>query len=117
VVEAELSLVPLYEGQALYREIIDRLETLGFDLITIDRAFTHPRTGHVLQVDGVFARADGTRPRAPLSGAGGDSPLAAGPCSTKPPVVWTNFVIGLIAARFLGPESFEYAESIKAGTG
>ncbi|MCD6032341.1 MAG: FkbM family methyltransferase [Thermomicrobiales bacterium] len=65
VVEAELSLVPLYEGQALYREIIDRLETLGFDLITIDRAFTHPRTGHVLQVDGVFARADGTRPRAP----------------------------------------------------
>jgi hypothetical protein len=33
------------------------------------------------------------------------------------PVVWTNFVIGLIAARFLGPESFEYAESIKAGTG
>jgi FkbM family methyltransferase len=65
VVEAELSLVPLYQGQALYREIIDHLENLGFDLITIDRGFTDPRTGHVLQVDGVFVRADDTGQRAP----------------------------------------------------
>src|SRR6266511_3295949 len=59
VVEAELSLVLLYKGQSLYREMIDHLETLGFDLIAMERGFTDPRTGHVLQIDGVFARADG----------------------------------------------------------
>jgi FkbM family methyltransferase len=61
VVEAELSLVPLYEGQALYREIVEFLISLGFDIIGLERGFTDARTGQVLQVDGVFARADGCR--------------------------------------------------------
>jgi hypothetical protein len=56
VVESELSLVPLYEGQHLYRDIIDQLESLGFGLVSIERGFTDPNTGHVLQVDGIFVR-------------------------------------------------------------
>jgi hypothetical protein len=56
VVESELSLIPLYEGQHLYREIIDQLEMLGFGLVSIERGFTDPTTGHVLQVDGIFVR-------------------------------------------------------------
>jgi FkbM family methyltransferase len=56
VIESELSLVPLYDNQVLYREMIDYLDSLGFTLVGLDRGFTDTRTGHVLQVDGIFAR-------------------------------------------------------------
>ena len=56
VIEAELSLVPLYEGQSLFREMIDFLDSLGFDLISLERGYTDRLSGHVLQVDGIFLR-------------------------------------------------------------
>jgi FkbM family methyltransferase len=52
----ELSLVPLYDGQRLWREIIERMETEGFTLWAIQKGFTDPRTGRSLQVDGIFLR-------------------------------------------------------------
>ena len=52
----ELSLVPLYEGQHLWREIIDRLETEGFVLWGFKPGFTDQATGQSLQVDGMFFR-------------------------------------------------------------
>jgi FkbM family methyltransferase len=52
----ELSLVPLYEGQRLWREIIDRMEKGGFTLWAIQKGFTDVRTGRSLQVDGIFLR-------------------------------------------------------------
>ncbi|MDG4476042.1 FkbM family methyltransferase [Thiovibrio frasassiensis] len=52
----ELSLVPLYEGQHLWREIIDRLETEGFVLWSLLPGFTDPVDGQTLQVDAVFYR-------------------------------------------------------------
>ena len=54
----ELSLVPLYEGQQLWRDIIDRLETEGFTLWAIQKGFTDPRTGRSLQIDAIFLRID-----------------------------------------------------------
>lgn len=54
----ELSLVPLYEGQRLWREIIDRLEAEGFMLWALQKGFTDPRTGQTLQMDGIFLRRD-----------------------------------------------------------
>lgn len=54
--ELELSLVPLYEGQELYLELIQRLAGLGFELHAVDPGFTDPRTGRLLQMDGVFFR-------------------------------------------------------------
>jgi FkbM family methyltransferase len=54
----ELSLVPLYEGQRLWRDVIDRLETEGFTLWAIQRGFTDPRNGRSLQVDAIFLRVD-----------------------------------------------------------
>lgn len=52
----ELSLVPLYEGQHLWGETIDRLEAEGFTLWSIQRGFTDPRDGRTLQLDATFLR-------------------------------------------------------------
>lgn len=55
-VEAELSLVRLYEGQVLMSGIIDFLATAGFQLVWIEPGFLDPRTSHMLQSDGLFLR-------------------------------------------------------------
>jgi FkbM family methyltransferase len=55
-VQLELSLVPLYDGQALYRDLIDRLGNRGFELCGVGTAFVDPATGRTLQVDGIFFR-------------------------------------------------------------
>ncbi len=52
----ELSLVPLYEGQRLWLELIRRLEDEGFTLWSIHRGFTDPGDGRTLQVDALFFR-------------------------------------------------------------
>ena len=52
----ELSLVPLYEGQHLWREVIDRLEGEGFELWACRPMFSDPATGRTLQMDGLFWR-------------------------------------------------------------
>ena len=54
----EMSLVPLYSGQSLYRDIIDRLNLEGFKLWALQKGFTDSRTGQSLQIDGVFLRND-----------------------------------------------------------
>jgi len=52
----ELSLVPLYEGQRLWRECIERLEAEGFLLWALQPVFVDPATGRTLQWDGLFFR-------------------------------------------------------------
>jgi FkbM family methyltransferase len=55
-VQLELSLVPLYEGQTLWLEMIQRMADQGFTLWAIQNGFIDPRTGRSLQVDGIFLR-------------------------------------------------------------
>lgn len=52
----ELSLVELYDGQLLWKDLISRIETLGFSLWAIQPGFTHPTTGQTLQMDAIFYR-------------------------------------------------------------
>ena len=52
----ELSLVPLYHGQRLWRDIIDRLDQHGFMLWALQKQFTDLSTGQSLQMDGIFVR-------------------------------------------------------------
>jgi FkbM family methyltransferase len=52
----ELSLVPLYEGQRLWQECIDRLEAEGFLLWALQPVFVDPANGQSLQLDGLFFR-------------------------------------------------------------
>jgi len=55
-VVCELSLVTLYEGQRLWREVIGRLESEGFTLWCLQQGFTDPRDGRTLQMDATFFR-------------------------------------------------------------
>jgi hypothetical protein len=55
-VQLELSLAPLYDDQVLYRPLIDWLETRGFGLWGVIPGFVDPRSGRMLQMDGVFFR-------------------------------------------------------------
>jgi len=52
----ELSLVPLYEGQHLWEEIIGRLIQAGFTLWALQQGFIDSRNGRTLQMDGIFFR-------------------------------------------------------------
>ena len=52
----ELSLTPLYDGQHLWRDIVDRLESLGFILWTMMPAFSDIKSGQTLQFDAIFIK-------------------------------------------------------------
>lgn len=56
LLEIELSLVPLYEGQATCRRIIDILDDMGFAPVSVERGLTDPNLGHMLQIDAIFVR-------------------------------------------------------------
>jgi FkbM family methyltransferase len=54
MLEIELSLVPLYRGQTLFRPMLDHLDEKGFDLVAVRDGFIDPASGHALQVDALF---------------------------------------------------------------
>ena len=58
-VHIELSFVPLYEGQSLFRDTWDHLSSLGFEPWAFSPAFTDNTSGRMLQMDGVFFRGVG----------------------------------------------------------
>jgi len=53
-IQLELSTVPLYEGQELYRYFFDFFESNGFYLWSILPVFANSKTGQHLQFDAVF---------------------------------------------------------------
>ncbi len=54
--QMEMSMLPLYEGEMLFQEAVDRV--LGYDmsLCVLEPGFTDETSGRMLQVDGVFFR-------------------------------------------------------------
>jgi len=52
----EVSLTDLYEGQTSWIEMINKIQSLGFKIWSIDRGFTNKKNGKTLQVDLVFFR-------------------------------------------------------------
>ena len=52
----EMSIVPLYEGQHLWLDVIKKFEDMGYTLWSIQKGFSDERDGRSLQVDLVFYR-------------------------------------------------------------
>ncbi len=53
----EMSLLKLYDGQVLFKDLYDRVISYGFELHGIQPAFVNKETGRVLQVDAAFFRS------------------------------------------------------------
>lgn len=53
----ETSLVPLYENQALFKEILRKVESHNFELTGVQPAFINKNTGRTLQIDAIFFRS------------------------------------------------------------
>jgi len=58
VVEVEMSLVPIYEGQELAPAVCAMMRARGFVPVAFGTSFAHPETGEILQIDGLFARVN-----------------------------------------------------------
>jgi hypothetical protein len=58
VVEAELSAIELYDGQALIEQVIEHLRGSGFRPIGLETSFRDRRTGDLLQMNGFFRRGN-----------------------------------------------------------
>jgi hypothetical protein len=56
VLEAELSFVELYRGQALFPEVLKRLQRQGFVLTSFESVLADPDTAELLQLNGLFHR-------------------------------------------------------------
>ncbi len=56
VLQLELSVVPLYQGEMVATEMIAHLQSLGFVLSNLEPVFKDRRSEALLQVDGLFFR-------------------------------------------------------------
>jgi FkbM family methyltransferase len=56
ILQLEVSLVELYEGQVLMKELFLFIESLGFTLWGLEPAFVDNNTARMLQVDAIFIR-------------------------------------------------------------
>jgi FkbM family methyltransferase len=54
--ECELSLVPLYQGQALGHDVVALLAGFGFRAVAVEEGFTDPASGETLQLNVIFLR-------------------------------------------------------------
>lgn len=56
IIQLEMSIVPLYENEMLFIDMINYLDNKGFQLFSLENIFSDPTTGRLLQVDGIFVK-------------------------------------------------------------
>jgi len=54
--QIELSLIPFYENQTLFLEMINKIYSIGYELHYLFPVYVDPQSGRLLQVDGIFLR-------------------------------------------------------------
>ena len=54
LIQMEMSLVPLYDKEMIYTDMIKYMDEIGFQLISLEDGFTDEKSGQQLQVDGIF---------------------------------------------------------------
>ncbi|MBT9314583.1 FkbM family methyltransferase [Leptothoe spongobia] len=55
-IQVELSMVPLYENEMPYQDMIRYLGALGYELYALSPVVCEPESGKILQMDGLFVR-------------------------------------------------------------
>jgi hypothetical protein len=55
-IQMELSIEPLYEGTQTWQEAIASMEERGYKLMFLTPGFRDPKTGEMMQADGIFVR-------------------------------------------------------------
>jgi FkbM family methyltransferase len=63
LLQLELPLTPLYEGESPYLEMFQYLLARNFELIGLETVFTHPQTGETLQFDAIFKNTALSHPK------------------------------------------------------
>ena len=58
VIQIEMSIVPLYENEMLFIEMINHIDKKGFHLVSLENGFSDNTTGQLLQVDGIFVKKE-----------------------------------------------------------
>jgi FkbM family methyltransferase len=56
IIQLEMSVVPLYENEMLFVDMINYLNNKGFQLFSLENGFSDPSNGRLLQVDGIFVK-------------------------------------------------------------
>lgn len=56
LIQLEMSIIPLYESEISFVEMINYLESKGFQLFSLENGFSDSTTGQLLQVDGIFVQ-------------------------------------------------------------
>lgn len=54
LIQLEMSLIPLYQDEILFTEMVQYMEGKGFTLIALENGFSDSKTGELFQVDGIF---------------------------------------------------------------
>jgi FkbM family methyltransferase len=57
-IQTELSVLPLYEGQLLYQAMLDRLQSMGFELFALWGGHVDKTSGRMLQFDVLMMRPE-----------------------------------------------------------
>jgi len=58
VIQLEMSLIPLYENEIIFIDMLKYINNQGFYLFSLENGFTHPTTNQLLQVDGLFVKEE-----------------------------------------------------------
>lgn len=53
-IKLEMSLMPLYKGEMLFWDMVKYIENKGFKLYSLENTYSDPKSGQLLQVDGIF---------------------------------------------------------------
>jgi FkbM family methyltransferase len=56
IIQLEMSIVPMYENEMLFIEMIGYLKNKGFQLYSLENGHFNRNTGQLLQVDGIFCK-------------------------------------------------------------
>ena len=57
IIQLEMSIVPLYENETTFIDMINYLDDKSFKLFSLENGYFDPHTGKLLQVDGIFEKS------------------------------------------------------------